>query len=56
MQGPSTKPRPRQRIDAVSDQRSQRINMLGRCSFSVPEAVTRGALRALRDPNNDLGD
>jgi hypothetical protein len=30
--------------------------MLGRYSFSVPEAVTRGELRALRDPNDDLDD
>jgi TnpA family transposase len=32
------------------------INMLGRYSFTVPEAVARGELRALRDPNDDLGD
>jgi TnpA family transposase len=34
----------------------EHINMLGRYSFSVPEAVTRGELRALRDPNDDLDD
>jgi hypothetical protein len=27
------------------------INLLGRYSFAVPEAVTRGELRQLRDPN-----
>lgn len=30
--------------------------MLGRYSFSVPEAVTRGELRGLRDPNDDRDD
>jgi len=29
------------------------INMLGRYSFAVPEAVTRGELRPLRNPAND---
>ncbi len=28
------------------------INLLGRYSFAVPEAVTRGELRPLRDPND----
>ena len=28
------------------------INQLGRYSFAVPEAVTRGELRALRNPND----
>ena len=27
------------------------INLLGRYSFAVPEAVTRGELRPLRNPN-----
>jgi hypothetical protein len=27
------------------------INLLGRYSFGVPEAVTRGELRPLRNPN-----
>jgi TnpA family transposase len=27
------------------------INLLGRCSFAVPEAVTRGELQLLRNPN-----
>ena len=29
------------------------INMLGRYSFSVPEAVAKGELRPLRDPSAD---
>lgn len=29
------------------------IHMLGRYSFSMPEAVARGELRPLRDPEND---
>lgn len=29
------------------------INMLGRYSFAVPEAVTRGELRPLRDPQDN---
>jgi hypothetical protein len=28
------------------------INLLGRYSFIVPEAVTRGELRPLRNPND----
>jgi len=28
------------------------INLLGRYSFAVPEAVTRGELRPLRNPND----
>ena len=28
------------------------INLLGRYSFAVPDAVTRGELRALRNPND----
>ncbi|MGJ0491058.1 hypothetical protein [Methylobacter sp.] len=28
------------------------INLLGRYSFAVPEAVTRGELRPLRDPSD----
>jgi hypothetical protein len=32
---------------------SAHINMLGRYSFSVPEAVARGELRPLRDPSED---
>ena len=31
----------------------EHINMLGRYSFSVPEAVARGELRPLRNPNDD---
>lgn len=34
----------------------EHINMLGRYSFNVPEAVMRGELRALRDPEDDLAD
>jgi hypothetical protein len=26
------------------------INMLGRCAFTLPDFVTRGELRPLRDP------
>ena len=29
------------------------INMLGRYSFAVPDAVTRGELRPLRDPDEE---
>ena len=29
------------------------INMLGRYSFAVPESVTRGELRPLRNPTDD---
>ena len=32
----------------------ERINVLGRYAFSVPEAVTRGELRPLRNPANAL--
>jgi TnpA family transposase len=32
------------------------INMHGRYSFAVPEAVARGELRPLRDPNDREGD
>ena len=31
----------------------EHINMLGRYSFSVPEAVTKGELRPLRNPADD---
>jgi hypothetical protein len=31
----------------------EHINMLGRYSFSVPEAVANGELRPLRDPMSD---
>jgi hypothetical protein len=31
----------------------EHINMLGRYSFSVPEAVTNGELRPLRNPADD---
>lgn len=34
----------------------EHINMLGRYSFLVPEAVARAELRPLRDPNEDLDD
>jgi len=30
----------------------EHINMLGRYSFSMPEAVANGQLRSLRDPND----
>ena len=30
----------------------EHINLLGRYSFAVPEAVTRGELRPLRNPND----
>ena len=30
----------------------EHINLLGRYSFAVPDAVTRGELRPLRSPNN----
>lgn len=32
----------------------EHINMLGRYSFAVPEAVARGELRPLRNPNEDV--
>lgn len=31
----------------------EHINMLGRYSFSVPDAVARGELRPLRNPESD---
>lgn len=31
----------------------EHINMLGRYSFSVPDAVAKGELRPLRNPTND---
>jgi len=31
----------------------EHINMLGRYSFSVPDAVAKGELRPLRNPAND---
>lgn len=31
----------------------EHINMLGRYSFSVPDAVAKGALRPLRNPASD---
>ena len=31
----------------------EHINVLGRYSFAIPEAVRRGELRPLRDPDND---
>ena len=31
----------------------EHINMLGRYSFAVPESVSRGELRPLRNPTND---
>ena len=31
----------------------EHINMLGRYSFSVPEAVAKGELRPLRDPSDN---
>jgi hypothetical protein len=32
----------------------EHINMLGRYSLSVPDAVAKGELRALRDPTDSL--
>ena len=29
------------------------INFLGRYAFTLPEAVARGELRSLRDPNSE---
>src|SRR6266567_4450211 len=34
----------------------EHINLLGRYAFSVPEAVTRGELRPLRNPAEVLGE
>jgi hypothetical protein len=34
----------------------EHINMLGRYSFTVPQEVARGELRALRDPTDDYDD
>ncbi len=31
----------------------EHINMLGRYSFSVPDAVAKGELRPLRDPEDE---
>lgn len=40
-------------IARLSPLAHEHINMLGRYSFTVPEAVTRGELRPLRDPNDE---
>ena len=40
-------------VTRLSPLTHEHINMLGRYSFNVPEAVMRGELRALRDPNDD---
>jgi len=37
-------------VPRLSPLGSDHINMLGRYSFAVPEAVTRGELRPLRNP------
>jgi hypothetical protein len=34
----------------------QHINMLGRYSFDLPEQLTRGELRSLRDPSDAADD
>jgi hypothetical protein len=36
----------------LSPSQHENINMLGRYSFSMPEAVAKGELRPLRDPEN----
>ncbi|MER2517230.1 MAG: Tn3 family transposase [Candidatus Accumulibacter phosphatis] len=40
-------------IERLSPLLHDHINMLGRYSFAVPDAVARGELRPLRDPNED---
>ena len=41
-------------VARLSPLRHEHINMLGRYSFSVPDAVAKGELRALRDPADGL--
>lgn len=40
-------------VARLSPMRHEHINMLGRYSFSVPEAVAKGELRPLRNPAED---
>jgi TnpA family transposase len=40
-------------IERLSPLLHEHINMLGRYSFTVPDAVARGELRPLRNPNED---
>lgn len=42
----------RQNVARLSPLLHEHINMLGRYSFSVPEAVAKGELRPLRDPTD----
>ena len=37
----------------VSPLAHRHINFLGRYAFTLPEAVARGGLRPLRDPNSE---
>mgnify|MGYP001392228445 CR=1 FL=1 len=41
-------------VARLSPLQHEHINMLGRYSFSVPEAVSRGELRPLRNPAEEL--
>ena len=41
-------------VARLSPLQYEHINMLGRYSFSVPEAVSRGELRPLRNPAEEL--
>jgi hypothetical protein len=43
-----------QKIARLSPLVFEHINLLGRYAFSVPEAVTRGELRPLRNPDEAL--
>ena len=38
-------------IDRLSPLRWEHINLVGRYTFSVPESIARGELRALRNPD-----
>jgi monomeric isocitrate dehydrogenase len=40
-------------VARLSPLQHEHINMLGRYSFSVPDAVAKGALRSLRNPGDD---
>jgi hypothetical protein len=40
-------------VARLSPLQHEHINMLGRYSFSVPESVSRGELRPLRNPASD---
>ncbi len=39
-------------VASLSPRLYEHINMMGRYSFSMPEAVTKGELRPLRDPTD----